>query len=234
MINATSLHLPPKVNSSSMPQKNKGEMLEIPREILNSRLMRRGGFDIFNGLVDELIKNSLLAEAINQQEFGYENNVVEPDAEERRGGVPPRSFVSSSGGDYQQGVYHAKWLIDFLRDLTTPFLKPTGDNGTYSYYLRPGDFLDIHRDIVTCDVAVITCLKNQFGENKGGGKLCLYPERIKEPLSAVRAASSRGTFEVTLEESQTIVMYGGLIPHALLPLDEGQQRIVSVLCYAAL
>jgi hypothetical protein len=29
------------------------------------------------------------------------------------------------------------------------------------------------------------------------------------------------------------VMYGGIIPHALLPLAEGQARIVSVLCYRA-
>ena len=118
--------------------------------------------------------------------------------------------------------------------MTTPFLKPTGDNGTYSYYLRAGDFLDLHRDIVTCDIAVITCLKNQFGENKGGGQLRLYPERLNEPLSAVRETPESGAVNVMLEESQTIVMYGGLIPHTLLPLDEGQQRIVSVLCYAAL
>jgi hypothetical protein len=29
-------------------------------------------------------------------------------------------------------------------------------------------------------------------------------------------------------------MYGGIIPHALLPLAEGQTRIVSVLCFKAI
>lgn len=233
MMNTTFLQPPPSANLASSREKNNVEMPEIPREIMNSPLMRRGGFDIFNGLADELIKDLLLAEAMAQKEFAAENNVSEPDAEQIRGGVPARKFISSSGGDFQQQFYHAKWLIDFLRDLTTPFLKPTGESATYSYYLRGGDFLDLHRDIVTCDVAVITCLKNEFGENKCGGQLCLYPERINEPLAVVRETPEDGAVKVRLEESQTIVMYGGLIPHALLPLDENQQRIISVLCYAA-
>lgn len=206
---------------------------EIPPLIRNSPLMRRGGFDIFTGLIDEFMRHSLLAEAVRQQEFITESLVSDADAEEIRGGFPRRKFLSSAGGAFQRAFYQSEWLINFLRDLTTPFLRPTGDNGTFSHYSRTGDFLEIHRDIEECDVAVITCLKNSFGASNSGGKLCLYPSRTHELLSAVRAAPEAGAHQILLEESQTIVFYGGIVPHALLPVSENQQRIVSVLCYRA-
>ena len=207
---------------------------EIPPEILETPLMRRGGFDVFSGIADECIKNLLLAEAIAQQSIMTESFIDESDTEEIRGGAPRRKFLSSAGGELQRGFYHADWLIKFLRDLTTPFLHPTGQYGTYSYYARYGDFLEVHRDIAACDVAVITCLENTFGADKSGGKLCLYPSRTKELLSEIRRAPDAGAEKIFLEAGQTLVMYGGIIPHALLPVAENQTRIVSVLCYEAL
>ncbi len=206
---------------------------EIPNAILNSPLMKRGGFDIFLGIVDETIKNSLLAEAFKQQKVMTESIVADEDTEEIRGGKPRRKIITSAGGEYQRAFYHSDWLLGFLRGLTVPFLQPTGQYGTYSYYVRIGDFLEIHRDISACDVAVITCLKNQVGEDKTGGKLCLYPSRTQEFLSDIRATSNEGAYKVLLEEGQTLVMYGGIVPHALLPVNKNQKRIVSVLCYQA-
>jgi hypothetical protein len=52
-----------------------------------------------------------------------------------------------------------------------------------------------------------------------------------EPLSAVRASPEDGALRLRLEVGQTIILCGGLIPHTLLPVAEGQERIVSVLCY---
>ncbi|MGI9056756.1 MAG: hypothetical protein ACR2F2_13255 [Pyrinomonadaceae bacterium] len=206
---------------------------EIPQPILTSPLMRRGGFDIFSGIADEAVKNSLLAEAITQQEVMTESTVAVEDAEEIRGGAPRRRFTSSAGGELQRAFYHSEWLLGFLRDQTLPFLQPTGPYGTFSYYSRTGDFLEIHRDISACDVAVITCLENRFGTDKAGGKLCLYPDRTDELLSKIRATPDEGAYEIFLEEGQTLVMYGGIVPHALLPVAEDQSRIVSVLCYQA-
>jgi len=206
---------------------------EIPRLILDSPLMKRGGFDIFSGIVDEFIRNSMLAEAYEQRELMIESLVSESDTEEIRGGSPRRKFLSSVGGEFQREFYHADWLIKFLRGLTTPFLHPTGTHGTYSYYSRTGDFLEIHRDIVECDVAVITCLENKFGTDKNGGKLCLYPSRTADLLSEIKDSPEKGSVKFSLEVGQTIVFYGGIVPHALLPVRENQTRIVSVLCYEA-
>lgn len=215
------------------PPFGSGVVPEIPNAILNSPLMKRGGFDIFSGIVDETIKNSLLAEAFKQQEVMTESIVADEDTEEIRGGKPRRKIITSAGGEYQRAFYHSDWLLGFLRGLTVPFLQPTGKYGTYSYYVRTGDFLEIHRDISACDVAVITCLENKFGADKSGGKLCLYPNRTHELLSEIRDAPDKGAYKIFLEEGQTLVMYGGIIPHALLPVAENQSRIVSVLCYQA-
>jgi hypothetical protein len=207
---------------------------EIPPVIFDSPLMRRGGFDVFSGVADEFIKNSLLAEAVEKQKVCTESIVTNLDSEEIRGGAPQRKILTSAGGEFQKEFYQSEWLTGFLRELTTPFLHPTGKYGTFSYYCRKNDFLDIHRDIVACDVAVITCLKNEFGEDRAGGKLCLYPERTGELLSAIRATPEKGACKISLEEGQTLVMYGGIVPHALLPVSADQTRIVSVLCYQAL
>lgn len=66
-----------------------------------------------------------------------------------------------------------------------------------------------------------------------GGRLCLYPDRLFEPLSIIRATPQQGAIKVRLDPGQTIVLFGGLVPHALLKVAAGQARIVSVLCYRA-
>jgi hypothetical protein len=39
---------------------------------------------------------------------------------------------------------------------------------------------------------------------------------------------------VPLRPGQTVVMLGGIVPHHVLPMAQGQVRVVSVLCYRAL
>ena len=124
-------------------------------------------------------------------------------------------------------------LLDFLSKLCNVRLTPLGGRGTYSFYAQTGDYLDIHRDIEACDVAVITCLYNAPQLNARGGALCLYPSRLFEPLSIVRSTPDEGAVIVNLEAGQTLIMFGGIIPHTLLPVSAGQTRIVSVLCYRA-
>lgn len=223
-----------KPRTTFSPPSGSQSVPEIPPLIRLSPLMRGGGFDVFAGLVDEYIKAGLLAEAYRQQKVMTESFITTEDAEEIRGGAPRRKFFSSAGGEFQRRFYQSDWLINFLRSLTTPFLKPTGEYGTFSYYARTGDFLETHRDIKACDVAVITCLENRFEADKTGGNLCLYPNRTKELLSEIRATPDEGAQKIFLEEGQTLVMYGGIVPHALLPVAANQTRIVSVLCYEAL
>lgn len=205
----------------------------IPAVIVHSNLMKRGGFDVFEGLVDTRTRNEMLSEALALLRFAAECEVRVCDGEEVRGGRPRRRFSSGRGGALQQAFSQAPWMLDFLRGLTSRALTSTGDVGTYSYYMRGGDYLDIHRDIVSCDVAVITCLHDRSLDGDGG-RLCVYPERLLDPLSDIRATPARGAVTLRLGLGQTIVLYGGLIPHALLPVAEGQARIVSVLCYRAI
>jgi hypothetical protein len=205
--------------------------LAVPATLRRSLLMSRGGFDVFEGFHDERFFGQLLLEAQLRYHDATACDIAVSDGEEVRGGIPERRFCSSPGGTVQDSFYRASWVLELLRELTVPELAPSGERGTYSYYVRPGDFLGIHRDIVNCEVAVITCLSTGATENNEMGSLCLYPERIEEPLSAVRAAPDKGALNLHLQPGQTIVMYGGLIPHTLRPTPAGQTRIVSVLCY---
>jgi hypothetical protein len=206
----------------------------IPTSIRKSPLMNEGGFQVFEGIIDSRMREEMLSEAWSLLPSANACEVCADDFEEVRGGRPRRSFINGQGGRLQQSFYSAPWLIDFLRSLTNNKLIPTGALGTYSYYLRPGDFLDIHRDIVECDVAVISCLNEGPMDEGDGGRLCLYPERLSEPLSSIRATPQLGAVKVRLDPGQTIVLYGGIVPHALLRVAEGQARIVSVLCYRAI
>jgi hypothetical protein len=200
--------------------------------IRNSAIMKDGGFRVLEGLIDRPTRKELLAEALRLLPRAVASVVPASDDEEVRGGTPARSFLNTAGGELQDALYRTPQLLECLRQVTCSSLVPTGRLGTYSYYVRPGDFLALHRDIVTCDVAVITCL-HDTGTGRGcdGGKLCLYPGRLFEPLSAIRRTLQEGALKLRLLPGQTIVMFGGIVPHALLPVDAGQARIVSVLCY---
>ena len=205
----------------------------IPVSFRQSPLMKEGGFQVFEGVIDARIRKELLDEAVALLPSATACEVTVGDAEEVRGGKPRRSFINGPGGPFQESFYWAPWLLDFLRGLTHSVLTPTGALGTYSYYVRPGDYLDIHRDIYDCDVAVISCLSERPTDDGDGGRLCLYPDRLLEPLSIIRATPQKGAVKVRLNPGQTIVLFGGLVPHALLKVAEGQTRIVSVLCYRA-
>src|SRR5262249_20313451 len=103
----------------------------------------------------------------------------------------------------------------------------SGSQGSYSYYVRPGDHLGLHRDIEECDVAVITCLC----ETGGSGALQLYPDRVSEPLSRIRTTPRKGRRTIRLRAGETIVLLGGYVPHVTTPMGPRQKRIISALCY---
>jgi hypothetical protein len=202
----------------------------IPAAVRHSPLMRQGGFGVYEGLAERGVLAAMLDESVALSRNAAACDVRMSDGEEFRGGRPARRFLTGPGGPVQQRFSAAPSVLGFLRSVTHHSLQPTGELGTYSYYARPGDYLAVHRDIVTCDVAVITCLSDAPQTARGGG-LCLYPDRLFEPLSWIRATPSQGACVVKLTAGQTIVLYGGLVPHALQPVDAGQVRIVSVLCY---
>ena len=208
--------------------------LTIPVEIRRSSLMERGGFAVVVGLLGDETLSLLLRESLECLSTADLVYASIPDREDVRGGNPARRLRSASGGAVQRALYGADEMVRMLRQLTGIRTMPTGQAATYSYYLERGDHLDLHRDIETCDVVVITTLCDHGSADSADGALCLYPSRWQEKLSAIRASPDNGAVGVRLNVGDTIVMLGGIVPHALLPVSERQQRIVSVLCYRAM
>jgi hypothetical protein len=65
------------------------------------------------------------------------------------------------------------------------------------------------------------------------GELMVYPEFIREPLSAVRAAGRGAGTSVPLDRGHTIILLGGIVPHEVAPTCASQERIVAINCYRA-
>ncbi len=204
----------------------------FPDALARSPLMARGGFGIYEGVADRATLGRLRSEAAASVRSLLRTDVAEGDGEEVRGGSPRRRFFSASGGPSQTAFYLSNELQSFVAGETALPIRPTGAGATFSYYVDPGDFLDIHRDIYTCDVAVITCLADSAPDSDSGA-LRVYPSRVREPLSSIRASADDGAFTFRLQSGQTIVLYGGIVPHAVLPVAAGQRRVVSVMCYEA-
>lgn len=205
--------------------------VSIPPFIRESPLMRAKGFTILDGLVAPTTLKMLLSEAVELYQAASDNKVLVSDGFEGRGGSPARSFFSASGGPVQDALYSAPDLLDYLRKLTGTDVSLSGGRGTYSYYTRPGDYLALHRDVESCDLTLITTLHDRLGPESEGGALCLYPDRILEPLSAIRGAPEQGAVKKRMQPGQTLAFYGGIVPHALLPVVADQHRIVSILCF---
>ena len=110
-----------------------------------------------------------------------------------------------------------------------PFV-PTGRRGSFTYYHSPGDHLALHRDVETCDLALITALHRQGGDGRSG-TLLVYPGRIGETLTEIRRTPQRGGVSVDLAAGQSILLFGGLLPHRVVPMAAGQSRTVSLLCF---
>jgi hypothetical protein len=203
----------------------------IPAALRASPLLRGGGYGVYAGLLDDDYLRRMRAEARGQLRHASETSVAVSDGAEGRGGSPARRFLTAPAGPAQDGFYNAPGMLRFLADVTGLSVRQTGERGTYTYYARPGDHLALHRDVVTCDLAVITCLHDGPATSETGGLLCLYPGRVSEPLSAIRATPSQGAVGLRLEVGHTLVLLGGIVPHAVLPVAERQARVVSVLCY---
>ncbi len=206
----------------------------VPKAILNSPLLINGGYCIYAGLPDPYTFDALYSEARELYPTARNQQSWESDTEEGRGGKPRRSLLTSTGGPIQDAWYASGHLRRFLSSQLGLAAVPSGNRGSYSYYARPADFLDLHRDVETCDVAVITVLHDTSDLADPGGGLTLYPGRIREPLSAIRERPQEGATLVKLAPGQTIVMFGGVVPHRLVPVAEAQLRIISVLCFRAI
>jgi hypothetical protein len=121
-------------------------------------------------------------------------------------------------------------MLDSLYRLTGQRWRPRRRTAwAYAYHRARGHNLGLHRDHPSCELAVITCIDDQPGE---GGDLLLYPQRVTEPLSAIRATPDQGCVRLRLRPGDTAVMFGNEIPHRVTPmLGEGRTRITAAVCY---
>jgi len=140
---------------------------------------------------------------------------------------PARKFYSTSGGPVQSAFYHEAELVNSLSQLCGFTLRPTGADGTFSYYDQPGSFLSVHRDIKQCDFTLISCLARTG--NSESGDLKLYAKDCRTPTAKIE--TSNWTANIQLEESHSVLLLGGVVPHEVSPLKAGSTRAVSVLCF---
>jgi hypothetical protein len=194
------------------------------------KLFAAGGFALFDAVPgDPEICRAMLHEAIGIAAQAVRQEHASDEAEDR-GGLPARRLFSSPGGAVQNVWYASPELRDFVSTVVGAPLWPSGPQGSYSYYWRPGDHLGLHRDIAECDVAVISCLCDAGGSD-GSGALRLYPTRTAESLARIRATPGDGAIALNLRPGQSIVLLGGYVPHATAPMGAGQKRLISALCF---
>jgi hypothetical protein len=207
--------------------------LDVPPALAASPLLRGGGFAVYEELPDAATKARLRDEARSALASAAQQECWVPDTDEVRGGTPRRRLLTAGAGPAQDALYASPWLHATLSDTCGVPIVPSGNRGSYSYYVRAGDFLGLHRDIDTCDLAMITVLHDS-GPGDQSGALVMYPGRIAEPLSSIRGSPADGACVVGVGPGQTIVMLGGLVPHRVRRVSPGQARVVSVLCFRAL
>ncbi|HTZ60066.1 MAG TPA: hypothetical protein VMB49_18280 [Acidobacteriaceae bacterium] len=199
-----------------------------PEEVLQSRLFFARGFMLVSGLFDELTLRALHTEAEAVRAEGQRGYVAHSDGTEGRGGAPARAYRSAPCGAIHRSLFGCRQMAETLGTLCGVTVSSTG-GGTYSYYERLGDFLALHRDILQCDIALIAALTDP--PETRGGELTIYPKFIRAPLSRVRAAGRAFGMGLPLKRGQAAVLLGGLVPHEVLPMSEGQERIVAINCY---
>src|SRR5688572_10409555 len=115
---------------------------------------QHGGVGVYEDLIGKDRVDALKREAFSNYRFAENQQADMPDAEEGRGGTPRRSLLSGPGGPAQDSLYSCQRISRLLSSLVGARLVPSGNRGSFSYYCRPGDYLDLHRYIVGCDVTV--------------------------------------------------------------------------------
>ena len=199
--------------------------------LMRSRLLLGGGFWVIPQLFRGESLLAMFYEALRRFPGAIEERREGEDREDWRGGLPPRQLLSAGGGPVQDCLYQAPALQALLSTLIGVPVRPSGNRGSYSYYCRPGDHLALHRDVEGCDVSVIVVISDNTHPDQSGGELVLYPDRIHEPLSAIRQEPNCGKVTLKLAAGETLIVAGGMVPHFVGPVAPGQYRITAPLCF---
>ena len=208
--------------------------LPVDPSLLASPLLARGGYAIFEDVFTRIALAALKLEARAQYWSGQEQITTVESSHSGRGIRPTRKLVYSGGGEVQNELYGAPALTRFLESVTELPVQPTGSEGGYLYYTRQGDHLGLHLDVEHCDLVVLTLIQDHSKHDSPSGSCVVFPGFVGVPLPTVRAtALAGGGVRLKLRPGQSLVMFGGLVPHLVLPVDEQQARITSALCFRA-
>jgi hypothetical protein len=200
--------------------------------LLDSTLMKRGGCLFIENMLQPNLLTALCAEANERQDEA--RHTIWPGSlqVDWRGGDPARSYAGADGGPTQTSIFASPDLAIYLSEICGLHLKMAGV-GSFSYY-EPGDFLALHRDIVHCDITVLTCLRDTAAGTSDRRGLRIYPAYARLPLTQLRSEDNPSHIDVHLDRGQTAVLLGGIVPHEVLPMSADQHRTVSVVCMTAL
>jgi len=196
----------------------------IPDAITQSAIYSNCGVLMMPELPGAEAVDELEAEAFSVRLDGNRNEWAVFDGTEGRGGNPRRAFTSAPASHVQWRIFSAPALVAKVAQSCGLDVTPTG-GGTYTFYERPGDFLALHLDVPTCDLTVITCLRDT---GKHEGALVVYPQHS---LTGAREAGRCAGRPVAVRRGESAVLLGGFIPHEVTPMGPEQERIVSVMCY---
>jgi hypothetical protein len=191
-------------------------------------IIAAGGALVVDGLIADSWFAALQAEGLAARVNAREQIRTQSDPGRWREGNPCRWLASAEGGPVQTAVYADRGLSSTLARLAGHSVRPTGGQGTYSYYDRPGHFLGLHRDIRRCDLALITCLQRAAGVASSGA-LRLYPKSTRARLETI--GPDTPARDIEMQPGQSILLLGGCVPHEVLPAAAGFSRSVSVLCF---
>ena len=203
-------------------------MTDPVRALVHGPVGSAGGVAVFDGVPDPGTCTALAYEAHASYPESSRQVLEHGDGAEGRGGMPARALHTAGAGAVQDALYASPWLHAFLSGQCGTPIVPSGNRGSYSYYVEPGDHLGLHLDVDTCDVTLITVLHDDTDPSDPAGGLAVYPGALGAMLREVRAAPEDGMAVVKARPGQSIVILGGLVPHRVLPLGPRGQRAATM------
>lgn len=197
----------------------------------HSPLLGAGGMALFEGLIDARLQAALLHEAMNNTPR-LDDFPAGRDAEQVRGGCPPRRLRSVTGGVQLASLYRDARIAAFVANQVRTPVRRCGEQATFSIYAGAGAHLGLHRDVPGCDLALIACLYDNAAHGDGGATEA-WPEDLLTPLGELRGGTAEAEVRVCLQPGQAMLMHGGLLPHRIRPTEAGRLRIVALMCFQA-
>jgi hypothetical protein len=202
------------------------------RRVAHSPLLPAGGMALLDGLFAPEVLQALVQEALQGHPTPCQHP-ADADTEQVRGGTPARQLLSVDGGPIQQGLYAHPDLLALVAGYVGSPVRPCGTQASYSIYRDAGAHLDVHRDVVGCDLALITCLYDNDPGAAGGCTEVWFDEGLT-PLDRLRQGTGSRPTQLALLPGQTMLLHGGVLPHRILPTEAGRLRIVSLMCFEML